>query len=409
MSERLLLIINRYRTYDRLMYEVLAEAFDLAVIWISPPPANEPLPVELASRLQPHVVDRDDRILRARDVQRNLELFQLIRREGRDRDLIIASTSDSWKARVAFAAARSIGVPIAMRKERWYDPAVKRGLRRAYRVFQERTTDFLERHATGVLVGGSQAEQYVVDRGTSPERVMPFRYLHPDLGTSYLDATTVDELKRLKGNRIAFLYLGRVMPQKGLATLIAAFRWVLDSGRDAVLFVVGAPITRDEGRGKVSAEYFEQCQTLARGESRVMFFPAANPERVQDFYAASDVFVHPHVKQVNGVEVRDGWGNVITEAASMSLPIISTDRVASAFDLIENDRNGFLLASSNLDDELVTAITRLVDHPELLPAFGRYSRQRFEQFVDPATNVASIKQLIEMETASRSGRRARPM
>ncbi len=408
MIEQLLLIINRYRTYDRLMYEVLADAFDLAVVWVSPPPTSEPFPSELASRLQWHVVDHDDRILRARDVQRNLGLFHLIRREGRDRHLIIASTSDSWKARIAFAAARSLGVPIAMRKERWYDPASKRGVRRAYRAFQERTTDFLERNATGVLVGGSQAERYVVERGMSPERVLPFRYLHPDLGASLLDANAVDELKRLKGDRMAFLYLGRVMPQKGLAALIVAFRRVLDSSRDAVLFVVGAPIRRDDGRGKVSAEYFEQCQTLARGESRVMFFPAANPERVQDFYAASDVFVHPHVKQVNGVEMRDGWGNVITEAASMSLPIISTDRVASAFDLIENSHNGFLLASSNLDDELVSAMTYLVDHRELLPAFGRYSRQRFEQFVNPATNVASIKTLIEMETASRSGRRAHP-
>jgi glycosyltransferase involved in cell wall biosynthesis len=376
------------------MYEALAEAFDLAVIWISPAPANEPLPSELARLLEGHVVDRDETILAARDAYRNLALFRLVRAVGKRCDLIIASTSDSWKARVAYAAASTIQTPIAFRKERWYDRAMSPRPRGIYRRLQQRITESLECRAHGILVGGSRAASYVEGRGVRRDRIHPFRYLHPDLAAVPVDLHNADQLVARKQGRVMFLYLGRVMRQKGLRTLVEAFLALLATGRDARLLVVGGPITTDEGRGHVSVDYYDSCVELARQEPRVMFLPPAAPERVQDFYSAADVFVHPHVQRVDGVDVYDGWGNVVSEAACMGKPIIATDRVASAFDLIVDGHNGFRLPSATLDADLVRAMSRFVDDPALIPMFGRRSRQIFEHFVDPAINVASIRTVV---------------
>lgn len=397
MKAGVLIVINRFRTYDLRMYEVLADAFDLRVVWISPAPADEPLPAALGARIRWAVVDDDPTILTPRDLRRNARLFRLVVEHARGGALVIASTSDSWKARVAYLGARAAGVPIAFRKEKWRDREEKRlgGARGLYWRAQVRITDYLERHAAGVLVGGRKSADYLVARGLARDRIAPFRYLHPDLGAAPLRRDVVAELAARKGDRLAFLYLGRIMPRKGLEPLLRAFLRLLASGRDAVLFVVGAPIATDTGRGGVSVEYYERCRELAAGEPRVIFLPPASPDHVQDFYAAADVFVHPHEAKVGEGDVHEGWGNVITEAASMGKPIVTTDRVASAFDVVEDGVDGFRVAAARLEDELVGAMTTLVDDRARVAAMGVAARRRFVEFVDPAINVASVARLIE--------------
>ena len=406
MKPRVVMVSNRFRSYDLLMYEVLSDAFELINIWISPPPTNESIPPALAAKMTSLVVDDEAAVLSPRDVRRNAQLFRLVVREGRGAALIIASTSDSWKARVVYGAARACGVPIALRKEKWRDhlhehPSGARGL---YWRMQARWTLHIERHAAGMLVGGSRAAAYLVERGVDAERVFPFRYLHHDLADKPVRADVVDELRRRKGGRIAFLYLNRIMHQTGLDHLIRAVLAMLATGRDAVLFVVGDPIAKDTGRGMVSVEYYEECKRLAAGEPRVIFFPATPPQHVVDYYTAADVFVHSHQAEVDGVDVHEGWGNVITEAASMEKALIATDRVAAAFDLIVEGENGFLVPVARLEPGLAEAMARFVDRPELARRFGVASRRRYEAFVDARLNVASLNEIIARASASRRAR-----
>jgi glycosyltransferase involved in cell wall biosynthesis len=376
-------------------YEVLAEAFDVHMVWISPPPANDPIPPSLGDKIDSTVVDGSPDVLTPRDVRRNIALFRTIVRLARGRDLVIASTSDSWKARVVYAAARVAGVPVGFRKEKWRDKNLPlRGARAVYWSVQRWLTDYIERHAAGVLVGGTAAEHYLVERGMPRERISQFRDLHIDTATRPIDQAAVANLRRLKRDRIAFLYIGRIIPRKGLATLISAFRRVDPDGHRAVLFAVGDPIRVHDGRGDISTDYYDDCVRRADNATNVIFLPSAPPERVQDYYAAADVFVHPHEAQVDGVDVYEGWGVVVTEAASMAKPIIASDRVASARDVVIDGDNGFLVSSERLEDGLATAMRRFVESPELLARCSDRSRRRFEQFLDPAVNIASVNKLI---------------
>jgi glycosyltransferase involved in cell wall biosynthesis len=391
VRRRVVFVITRYRTYDRRMYEALAAAFDLHVIWVSPAPDDEPVPAALAMRWE--TIDADPAILRPTDLRRNVRLLRRLLAAGRGADLIVASTSDSWKARLVYAAAAVLGVPIAMRKEKWRDKTTRD--ESAYWRVQRQLTDYMERRADGMLVGGSKSADYLIAHGVPAAKIRPFRYLHPDLAERPLDRELIEGLRGRAGGRTTFLFLGRAIHRKGLVPLVRAFRAVLDAGRDATLLVVGGPIAADTGRGKVSTEYYSEARRLAGGDDRIAFLGHVEPGSVHNYYAAADVFVHPHVAVDDGEDVHEGWGQVITEAACMSRPIITTDRVASAFDIVVPGQTGFLLHADRLEAELPQAIAAFVDQPGLAARLGASARRRFEEFVDPGLNVRALQSVID--------------
>lgn len=399
--QRVVLVMGKYRTYNARMYEALADAFDVHVIWINPPPAHEAVPEAIPMRWE--IVARNPNKLRPGSLRRNTALFRRVVQAARGADLVVASHSNSWKAQVAFAAARACGVPIALVRERWRDSSQGALTRRLYRHLRLRITDAMERRAVGMLARSTKAAEYLVARGVPHDRIETFTYLHPDWSHLPRDHALIERLRRDHAGRVVFLYLGRVIPRKGLVPLVRAFRSVLATGRDAVLLVVGEAITEDTGHGAVSTSYIAEAKRLAGDDPRIVFLGHVEPQLVHNYYAATDVFVHPHVATVDGHDVHEGWGNVITEAACMSMPIVTTDRVAAAFDIVEPGSNGFVIDSTRIDDDLPRALAPFIDRPELVQEFGRRSRARFEAFIDPVNNIAALDHLIARAGALRAG------
>jgi glycosyltransferase involved in cell wall biosynthesis len=83
--------------------------------------------------------------------------------------------------------------------------------------------------------------------------------------------------------------------------------------------------------------------------------------------AASDVFVFPSA-------YREGIPRVLLEAASMELPLVTTNS-PGCNEVVENGVNGFLVPV-RAPAALSQAITHLIEQPELRQCFGRNSRQR---------------------------------
>ena len=76
---------------------------------------------------------------------------------------------------------------------------------------------------------------------------------------------------------------------------------------------------------------------------------------------------------------REGIPRVLLEAASMALPIVTTDS-SGCNDVVNDSVNGFLVPVRD-PAALAKAIWRLIEQPELWQRFGRISRQRaVEQF-----------------------------
>jgi glycosyltransferase involved in cell wall biosynthesis len=99
---------------------------------------------------------------------------------------------------------------------------------------------------------------------------------------------------------------------------------------------------------------------------RLVFLPDIPWERISERFAIADVFAL--------LSRHEPWGVVVNEAAACGLPLVVSDRVGAAFDLLEDGLNGAMVPA---DDPVAAgeAIRALAADPERRRAAGRASRE----------------------------------
>ncbi|WP_257293424.1 glycosyltransferase family 4 protein [Endozoicomonas sp. YOMI1] len=157
------------------------------------------------------------------------------------------------------------------------------------------------------------------------------------------------------------LYLGRIVKYKGLDILLNA---VAKLDFNIKLLVVG------------DGDFATECKALARNLSiadHVFFWGACNIEESPCFYKLADVFVLPtRFLPGDGVGY-EAWGFTINEAMANGIPVITTDAVGAAHDLIVNDETGWIFPAedfNSLADILRTVIGDL-DHAREVAENGK--------------------------------------
>jgi glycosyltransferase involved in cell wall biosynthesis len=170
------------------------------------------------------------------------------------------------------------------------------------------------RGAAGFFVPGRAAREYLRGLGVADERIA----IAPN---AVDDAVFGAAPGHRDGRECSFLYVGRLDPEKGLDVLLRAF----DRVRGELVVVGGGS---------------EEAALRAQASQRVRFVGELNRDEVVRHYAAADVFVLPSRSEP--------WGMVLNEAAAAGLPLVATDGVGAAYDIIENGVNGFRVP---VDDE----------------------------------------------------------
>jgi glycosyltransferase involved in cell wall biosynthesis len=151
------------------------------------------------------------------------------------------------------------------------------------------------------------------------------------------------------------LMCGRLIPKKQPLLLLEAFRRVRQQMKCALMIV---------GSGQLEASIRE---TIARNEiPDVVLAGFLNQTQISRAYAAADLFVLPS-------GFHETWGIVVNEAMNFSLPVIVTDRVGCARDLVKAGRNGFVVSAED-PAPLADGIAQLVKDPTLRQQFGAASR-----------------------------------
>ena len=102
--------------------------------------------------------------------------------------------------------------------------------------------------------------------------------------------------------------------------------------------------------------------------------------------AISDIFVLPSA-------YREGIPRVLLEAASMALPVVTTDS-PGCNEVVSHGENGFLVPTSN-SSALRCAIQTLIDKPALRASFGRVSRQRALERFDLRVIADQIRNIYD--------------
>ncbi len=140
---------------------------------------------------------------------------------------------------------------------------------------------------------------------------------------------------------IMILYAGRFIPGKGLDVLLKAFNRLPDNCQ---LYLIG---------GDASEILINLIDSDKK--DRVHFCPFMNTVHLREYYKAADVFILPTRKDV--------WGLVVNEAMAQGLPVITTKKCGAGMELVRN--NGLLIEPDN-EQELASAVMKIVQNPEKL-------------------------------------------
>jgi glycosyltransferase involved in cell wall biosynthesis len=131
-----------------------------------------------------------------------------------------------------------------------------------------------------------------------------------------------------------FLYVGRLSEEKNLDFLVRLFNEL----PQYVLNIVG---------------YGPQEVYLKRiAKNNIKFIGEVDNNLLPDIYQKNDVFILPSISEP--------WGLVVEEALNNGLPVIVSDKVGCAEELIYNDYNGIIFNSSE-QNSLLLAIQKMTD------------------------------------------------
>lgn len=188
-----------------------------------------------------------------------------------------------------------------------------------------------------------------------------------------------EQIKTFANGRRVFLTVAALCKRKGIDVLLKSFAQL--GTNDWCLVLCG--LDKEDG----------VYQKLARSlgiQDQVLFLGAYPVDRIAEVYVASDVFI---------LSSRfDGWGAVLNEAASVSLPLIGTDLCGAAWHVIQPDINGYRVKADSVNS-LKEAMQSYVDKPALIAAHGEQSKMIFFDEFTPGKNVERLIQgLEEMET-----------
>lgn len=215
---------------------------------------------------------------------------------------------------------------------------------------------FIGRLANKVLCNNDKTANYLVHQlGIAAKKVVSACYL-----TSVID---IRKPNTDHNGNLVLLYVGQLIPRKGLHHLIKAIaRLPLEQRSRLRLEVLGEGPERNVLEKLISDS----------GLTGLVNLRGAQPyEKMGYFYGAADIFVLPTLGDYRAL--------VGFEALSANLPIIGSIFDGASYETIEEGVNGFAVDPTN--EEALTKIIKLfLDNPELIEKFGKESKRIAEKY-----------------------------
>jgi len=226
--------------------------------------------------------------------------------------------------------------------------------------------------ATHIYPEGNGVKQDLINFGitSKPLKVIANGNVN-GIDTDYFNKNNISEsdiqiLKTTLGinsNDFIFIFVGRLVGDKGINELITAFK-KFDTTDSIKLLLVG-PFEQELDPLSVD--------TLHEINSNTNIISVGFQKEVRSYFAIADALVFP--------SYREGFPNVVLQAGAMSLPCIVTD-INGSNEIIIDGINGLIISPKN-HEELHEAMLKLVNDNLLREYLQNNSRKmivsRFEQ------------------------------
>jgi glycosyltransferase involved in cell wall biosynthesis len=161
----------------------------------------------------------------------------------------------------------------------------------------------------------------------------------------------------IKQNDFVFVFIGRLVKDKGINELIKSFYNLNKKGLKIKLILVGD--------FEPELDPLEDA-TLAEIEKNKNIIYVGFQTDIRPFLQISNVFVFP--------SYREGFPNVVLQACSMGVPCIVTD-VSGSNEIIENEINGLIIKPKSIY-ELEESMINMINFKYDLKLMGIKSRQK---------------------------------
>ena len=176
------------------------------------------------------------------------------------------------------------------------------------------------------LSSGKETNKYLIYYGAKEKKIysFPFSSLKKsDILQQPVSAEIKQDLKKyfnVPYDKV-ILSIGQFIPRKG-------FEWMIESyknlDRKIGIYVIG---------GKAPKEYIALKNKYKM--DNLFFMDFQNKDIIKKWYQLADLFVLPTREDI--------WGLVVNEAMSNGLPVITTNKCIAGLELIENEKNGYIV------------------------------------------------------------------
>jgi glycosyltransferase involved in cell wall biosynthesis len=273
------------------------------------------------------------------------QLWSAIR--GKGFDAVVIHGHNLAAHHLALVAAKSSNTPVFARAE------THLGLSRsAWR--QTMRTPLLKawyRAFDGFLAIGTRNRQYYEAMGVPASKLFSMPYAIDN--DRFLRATQLTSGKRdairsklgVDDDAPAIIYAAKFDRRKRPADLIEAFHKLQQSGLTAHLVMVGS--------GRLDGQL--KAMVAARNTQNIVFPGFVNQAELPEIYAACDVFVLP--------SENEPWGLAVNEAMCAGLPIVLSEEIGCAADLVESGVNGATFKAGDVD-ALTDALGAILTNPD---------------------------------------------
>ncbi|WP_373232640.1 glycosyltransferase family 4 protein [Cohnella sp.] len=178
-----------------------------------------------------------------------------------------------------------------------------------------------------------------------------------------------EQLRAVKGwgDRPIVLYVGRLVPQKGVHHLISTITALKSIAPNVLVVIVGSAMYGSHRQTGYVRRLYKQAE---RWKKHVYFQPYVSHDQIPRWFATADIAVVPSVG-------KEAFGLVNLEAMAAELPIVAT-KAGGIKEIVEDGLTGFLVAPQVpfIVAELTSRLCYLLANPDVRKVMGSKGRER---------------------------------
>ncbi len=305
-------------------------------------------PLELTRKITP-----------IKDIAAVFKLYRFLKKEKPS----IVHTHTPKAGIVGITAAYFAGVPNRLHTVAGLPLMEATGLKRQVLNFVEKLT---YRFATKVYPNSIGLYDFIItERFTKPSKLsiigngssngIDTDFFNP-IRFSEIDNISLRDKWKIPKDNFLFIFVGRLVKDKGINELIAAFSMLSELKNNISLLLVG-PFENDLDP--------LLPETLSTIEKHPNIYAVGYQSDVRPYFSIADALVFP--------SYREGFPNVVMQAGAMGLPSIVTD-INGCNEIIQQGINGLIIPPKN-EEALLESMQKLATNQKLYNELKSSSRQ----------------------------------